>query len=205
MRIVGLTGGIGAGKTTVARLLAPLGAHVIDVDAIGRDVLTPGGSAEAAVLARFGPAVVSRSGQIDRAALAALVFADPAQLAALEAISHPAINAELDRHLDTADAAGAALVVLDMAVLVGSRLGRDLPSGRSYDTVVVVEAPEPVRIRRLVDLRGMTAADARARIEAQPSDEERRRVADHVVINDGDRAGLVAAVTRLAVALGVKP
>jgi dephospho-CoA kinase len=195
MRIVGLTGGIGAGKSTVAARLAVFGVDVIDVDALGREVLEPGGRAEHAVIERFGPSVVGPAGRIDRARLAAVVFADPAELAALEAISHPAINEEIDVRLD--DLPADALVVLDMAVLIGSRLGKDLPSGRRYETVVVVEAREDVRIERLVVQRGMHVADALARIRAQPSDEQRRAVADHIVVNDGDLVALDHAVEAL--------
>lgn len=204
MRIVGLTGGIGAGKSTVAALLAARGAVVVDVDGLGRAVIAPGGRAEAAVIARFGSGVVGPDDHIDRAALARRVFADPADLAALEAISHPAINAELDDHLQRiATDDPDAVVVLDMAILLGSRLGRDLASGRSYGEVVVVEVPVETRLARLIERRGMTEADARARLAAQPTDEERRAVADHVVTNDGDLADLDAAVGRLAVALGL--
>jgi dephospho-CoA kinase len=199
MRVVGLTGGTGAGKSTVAAMLAARGAVVVDVDAIGREVLEPGGGAFDGVVARFGERVRGADGRIDRAALAAIVFADPAALADLEDVSHPAINRELDRRLATQP--DDALVVLDMAILLGSRLGRDLPSGRGYDTVVVVEAPVELRVRRLVDLRSMAETDARNRIASQPTDEERRRVADHVVVNDGDLAALEAQVDALLVAL----
>lgn len=194
MRIVGLTGGMGAGKSTVAAMLAGRGATVIDVDALGREVLEPGGEAYTAVVARFGPVVVAADGRIDRAALAGVVFDNPAALADLQAISHPAINRVLDRRLDGVE---AAVVVLDMAILVESHLGRDLPSGRGYDTVVVVEAPLEVRVARLVSARGVNEADARARIAAQASDEARRAVADHVIVNDGDLAALEAQVDAL--------
>lgn len=194
MRIVGLTGGMGAGKSTVAAMLAGRGAAVIDVDALGREVLEPGGEAYTAVVARFGPVVVAGDGRIDRAALAGVVFDNPATLADLQAISHPAINRVLDRLLDGVE---AGVVVLDMAILVESHLGRDLPSGRGYDTVVVVEAPLEVRVARLVSARGVDEADARARIAAQASDEARRAVADHVIVNDGDLAALEAQVDAL--------
>jgi dephospho-CoA kinase len=139
LRIIGLTGGMGAGKSTVASMLAARGALVVDVDGLGRAVLEPDGEAYAAVVERFGSGVVGEDGRIDRAALAAMVFGDPTALADLTAISHPAINRTLDRWLDSVPA--DAVVVLDMAILVESNLGRDLPSGRGYDTVVVVEAP----------------------------------------------------------------
>jgi dephospho-CoA kinase len=185
---------MGAGKSTVAAMLAGRGAAVIDVDALGREVLEPGGEAYTAVVARFGPVVVAGDGRIDRAALAGVVFDNPAALADLQAISHPAINRVLDRLLDGVE---AGVVVLDMAILVESHLGRDLPSGRGYDTVVVVEAPLEVRVARLVSARGVDEADARARIAAQASDEARRAVADHVIVNDGDLAALEAQVDAL--------
>lgn len=186
MRIVGLTGGIGAGKSTVAAQLARRGAVIIDVDALGRQVLAPGGAAEAAIIKRFG--TVDTDGHVDRGALAAIVFNDADAKADLEDISHPVINAEMDRLLDAC--VPDALVILDMAVLLGSRLGRNLASGRSYDTVVVVEAPLEVRVRRLLDQRGMTEADALARIASQPSDDERRAIADRTLTNDGDLESL---------------
>jgi len=182
--VIGLTGGIGAGKSTVAALLARRGAAVIDVDGLGREVLNRGGRAYDGVVARFGPAVVGDDGQIDRAALATTVFADDRALADLTSISHPAINALLADRLAALDAAHAAVVVLDMAVLVESQLGRGL-----YDTVVVVEAPWPVRLGRLV-ARGITEADAVARREAQATDRERRAVADFVIVNAGDLEAL---------------
>jgi dephospho-CoA kinase len=200
MQIIGLTGGIGAGKSVVAARMAERGAVVIDVDAIGREVLEPSGAAAADVIERFGERVVDDEGRIDRARLAKVVFSDREALAALEDISHPAINVEIDRRLDAMG--DDALVVLDMAILVGSRLGRDLPSGRGYDTVVVVDAPEEIRLARLVDIRGMREPDARARIAAQPRDADRHAVADHIVVNDGDLDALDAGVDALMAALG---
>ena len=198
MRIIGLTGGIGAGKSTASEIFRRHGARLIDVDRLGREVLESGGGAFEGVVDRFGERIVGVDGRIDRAVLAGIVFADRDELAALEGISHPAINREIDRLLDEIAARDPdALVVLDMAVLIGSRLGRDLPSGRGYDTVVVVDAPEPVRIARLVSQRGMSESDARARIAAQPTDDERRAVADHVLVNDGDLDALDRAVADL--------
>ncbi len=191
--IVGMTGGIGSGKSTVAALLAGRGAVIVDVDALGRVVIAPGGRAQAAVIAEFGDAIVDDGGHIDRAALARQVFGRPDELARLSAISHPAINAELADVLDAQ--ASDAIVVLDMAILVESTLGRGDPA-HSYSKVVVVEAPEELRVARAV-ARGMAEADVRARIASQATDEQRRAVADAVVVNDGDLAALEARVADL--------
>ncbi|MFN6119401.1 MAG: dephospho-CoA kinase [Actinomycetes bacterium] len=193
MLIVGMTGGIGSGKSTVAALLAGRGAVIVDVDALGRVVIAPGGRAQAAVIAEFGDAIVDDGGHIDRAALARQVFGRPDELARLSAISHPAINAELADVLDAQ--ASDAIVVLDMAILVESTLGRGDPA-HSYSKVVVVEAPEELRVARAV-ARGMAEADVRARIASQATDEQRRAVADAVVVNDGDLAALEARVADL--------
>jgi dephospho-CoA kinase len=194
--VVGLTGGIGVGKSTVAELLAARGASVVDVDELGWEVLQLGGRATEGVVARFGPVVVGPDGGIDRKALAVLVFRDPAALGDLTAISHPAINEALRERLRMARAAGAQVVVLDMAVLVESRLGYDAGGRRLYDAVVVVEAPWALRLARLVR-RGMTAEEAVARRDAQAFDEERRAHADHIIVNDSDQAHLAAEVGRV--------
>lgn len=193
MSVLGLCGGIGAGKSTVARRLQrEFGAVVIDVDQLGHAVLEPAGRAYDAVIAEFGTHLVTSEGAIDRAALGRLVFSDSQSLAALEAISHPAINHELDQML--AALPDDAIVVLDMAILVESTLGRNLPSGRGYDTVLVVAADREVRLERLVNLRGMDRADALARMDSQATDAERRAVADHVVTNNGTEAELVQQI-----------
>lgn len=194
-RIIGLTGGIGAGKSTVATLLAGLGADVIDVDAIGRTVADVGGRAHDAVVERFGFGILDEEGRLDRAVLASIVFADRSELDALEAISHPAINATLADAV--ADLPADAIVVLDMAILVESILGRwGAGSSEGYDTVVTVEAPMPVRRARLIE-RGMSAGDAERRIASQADDDARRSVAQHVVTNDGDVAALRLEVERI--------
>jgi dephospho-CoA kinase len=191
--IVGLTGGIGAGKSAVAALLAERGAVVIDVDAVGREVLEPGGRAYEGVVAAFGPGILDGAKRIDRAALARVVFGDPSQLALLTAVSHPAINAELVARLDAIPP--DSVVVLDMAILAESNLGR-MDKEHSYTFVVTVEAPLEVRVERAVR-RGMDADDARRRANAQASGEQRRALADVVIVNDGDLAGVSAQVDRL--------
>lgn len=182
--VVGLTGGIGAGKSTLAASLAGRGAQVVDVDAVGRAVIAPGGSAEGEVRSRFGTT--------DRARLAEIVFSDPSARAALEAISWPAIDAELRRAVD---GSSAEVLVLDMAVLAQGNLGKGL-----YEVVVTVEAPKEVRLRRLV-ARGMSADDARARMAAQVSEQRRRALADHVIDNGGALDALEQQAQRLWEAL----
>ena len=172
--VVGLTGGIGAGKSTAARRFVELGAVVIDVDALGHVVLEPGGRARDDVLEAFGT--------VDRRELGGIVFADPDQLARLTAISYPAINAELAARLDAIDDRDA-VVILDMAILAESNLGRGDPE-HSYSVVVTVEAPVDARVARAV-ARGMAEDDVRRRLAAQASDDARRALADHVVVNDG--------------------
>ena len=193
MIVVGLTGGIGAGKSTVSAMLAERGAAVIDVDQLGREVQMCGGRAVEAVASEFGAAVRGADGGIDRPALARIVFADPAALARLTAIVHPAIDAELV--LSIAGLAHSAdpptVVVLDMAVLAESRLGRGI-----YEVVVVVEAPVELRIERAV-ARGMARDDVLARMTHQASDEDRRQIADVVIVNAAGRAELEAAVDDL--------
>lgn len=178
MLVIGLTGGIGAGKSTAATRFAAHGATVVDVDALGHVVLAPGGRAHDAVLAAFGT--------VDRRELGAIVFADPAQLERLTALSHPAINTELTGLLAGIDDDTA--VVLDMAILAESNLGRGL-----YTVVVTVEAPIELRVARAV-ARGMAEVDVRRRLAAQASEDERRRLAEHVLVNDGDEASFVALV-----------
>jgi dephospho-CoA kinase len=178
--VVGLTGGIGVGKSTVCSLLAARGAEVVDVDALGRAVLEPDGGAYAEVVSTFGQTIVGPDGHIDRAALAEIVFGG-GRLAELEAISHPAINARIEELVAAAPEGG--VLVLDMAVLAESRLGYrgDAPL---YRRVVVVEAPMEVRIPRLVE-RGLTESQARDRMSTQAGDDDRRMLADLIITNDG--------------------
>ncbi len=191
--VIGLTGGIGSGKSTVAGLLAGHGAQVIDVDAVGREVIASGGRAEAAVLDAFGSSIADADGHIDRASLAQAVFGNPEALARLTAISHPAINEVLVERIDALPV--DSVVVLDMAILVESHLGKAMPR-HAYTKVIVVEAPDELRIARAV-ARGMQADDVRRRIASQATDAERRAVADAVVRNDSDLTDLEAAVASL--------
>jgi dephospho-CoA kinase len=190
---VGLTGSLGSGKSTVGRALAARGATVIDADEVARRVVAPGTAGEQAVLARFGPAVTAPDGHLDRKALAAVVFADPGERRALEAITHPLVRGQMAQELSSAR---APVVVIELPLLTAS--GR-----RQYDLdrVVLVEAPEDLAVSRAVS-RGMAEQDVRARIAAQPSDADRRAAADRVLVNDGDRAQLEQAVDELWVWLG---
>jgi dephospho-CoA kinase len=185
---VGLTGGVGSGKSTVAALLAEHGAMVVDADAIAREVVAPGTPGLAAVLERFGPGVAAPDGSLDRTALAAVVFGDDAARADLNAIVHPLVRARSAEL--TADVPAGAIVVHDIPLLVEA----DLAGG--FDVVVVVEADPQTRLRRL-ERRGLAPADARARMATQATDEQRRAVAHEIVANDGDRAALRAEVDEL--------
>lgn len=185
---VGLTGGVGSGKSTVAALLAEHGAVVIDADAIAREVVAPGTPGLAAVLERFGAAVTAPDGSLDRAALAAIVFADDAARADLNAIVHPLVGARTAELM--AEVPAETVVVHDIPLLVeGDRAG-------GFDVVVVVEADPQTRLRRL-ERRGLPPSDARARMAAQATDEQRRAAAHEIVANDGDRAALRAEVDEL--------
>lgn len=184
---VGLTGGIGSGKSTVARILVELGAVVVDADAIARDVVAPGTPGLAAVGRAF-PGVVD-DGALDRAALAVAVFADPAARATLEAITHPLVFAETRRRV--AAAGQDAIVVHDVPLIVEAHLGD------RYDVVVVVGASADVRRARLRRSRGMSDEQVAERMAAQATDAERRAVADHWIANEGTEADLRVAVERL--------
>jgi dephospho-CoA kinase len=188
---VGLTGGIGSGKSTVADLLVQRGAVLIDADRIAREVVLPDGPAFGPLVERFGPGILTPEGTVDRAALAAIVFPDPEALAALNAITHPAIGAVMaERRAREKDT--DRVVVLDIPLLVPAH--RDL---LALDAVVVVDCPVDVALDRLVEQRGFTRADAEARIAAQLDREERRSGADFVIDNGSDLPHLEAEVDRV--------
>lgn len=190
MRIA-VTGGIGSGKSAVTSRLAARGAVVVDADALAREVVEPGTPGLAAVVAEFGEGVLRPDGSLDRPALAAIVFADAERRAALEAIVHPLVGRRSQELLDAAPP--DAVVVYDVPLLAESaHLGRV----EGFDAVVVVEAPLETRVQRLVT-RGLSEDDARARIAAQASDEDRRAIADHLVDNSSDLDALDAVVDRL--------
>jgi dephospho-CoA kinase len=189
MLFVGLTGGIGSGKSSVAARLAELGAVVIDSDRLAREVVEPGTDGYDAVVERFGDKVLSPGGAIDRAALAAEIFGDAAARKDLEAIIHPRVRAR------TAEIAQSAppgsVVVNDVPLLIEAGLSS------AYNMVIVVLASEDTRIARLTTGRGMAESEARARIAAQATDEQRRAAADVVIVNDGTLDELRAEVDRV--------
>jgi dephospho-CoA kinase len=188
---IGLTGGIGSGKSAVADLLVGRGAVLIDADQVAREVVTPGGPAYQPLIDRFGPGIVAADGLIDRPALAAVAFADDAARADLNAITHPAIGAAMIEALE-AFAETDKVVVLAIPLLTA--LHRET---MKLDKVVVVDCPTDIALDRLLAQRGMARADAEARIRAQISREERKENADYVLDNSGDRAALEAEVERL--------
>ncbi|MFD7733341.1 dephospho-CoA kinase [Kitasatospora phosalacinea] len=186
---IGLTGGIGAGKSEVSRQLAAHGAVIVDSDVIAREVVAPGTPGLAAVAAEFGPDVLLPDGALDRPALGRVVFADPARLAELNAIVHPLVRA---RSAELESAAGPdAVVVHDVPLLAENGLAP------LYDLVVVIDVPDDERLRRLVGLRGMAEDEARSRMAAQATREDRLAVADLVLDNSGDLEQLTARVDEL--------
>lgn len=193
---VGLTGGIAAGKSAVARQLAELGAVLIDADAIARAVVEPGTPGLAAVVAAFGPGILTADGALDRPALGALVFADDAAREKLNSIVHPLVRAESAR-LRAAAPAGA-VVVQDIPLLV------ETGQGAHFDAVLVVAAPREERLRRMIEDRGMSREDALARIAAQASDAERAAVADILIENSGTLDQLREKVTEIWESLNEK-
>jgi dephospho-CoA kinase len=192
---VGLTGGIGSGKSTVGDLLVQRGAILIDADRIAREVVVPGGPAYEPLVARFGPGILAPDGTIDRAALAAVAFADADALAALNAITHPAISAVMAQRRAAAQE-GEGVVVLDVPLLKPEHRG-----ALALEVVVVVDCPVEIAVERLVGQRGFSRPDAQARIAAQATREERRQGADFVIDNSTDRAHLEVEVDRVWAAL----
>ena len=191
MLAVGLTGGIGSGKSAVAALLVERGAVLVDADQVARDVVAPGGPAYQPLIDRFGSAIVAADGTIDRKALASAAFADEATRLELNAITHPAIGTAMiaarDAHEGTDDIVVMAIPLLTAAHRETVKL----------DVVVVVDCPTDVALERLLGQRGFDRADAEARIRAQISREERCKEADYVLDNSGDRAALEAEVATL--------
>jgi len=186
---VGLTGGVASGKSTVAAILAELGAVVVDADLLAREVVAPGTPGLAAVVAEFGDGVLGADGSLDRPALGAVVFADEAARRRLEAIVHPLVRAR-GRELEEAAPPGA-VVVHDIPLLA------ETGQAAGFDAVVVVDVPVETQVERMVSQRGMSREDAEARIAAQATREQRLAVATYVVDNTGTREDLRDRVTEV--------
>lgn len=192
MALVALTGGIASGKSTIARRLAEHGAVIVDADQIVREVQAPGSPVLDEIAAQFGSAVIGPDGSLDRAALGGLVFADAAARARLNAIVHPAVRRESARRFAEALATDPdAVVVYDVPLLVEARVEDP------WELIVVAHAPADLRRRRLVELRGLTEADAAARIAAQMDDAARLAVADVVIDTAGSLEDTLAQTDAL--------
>lgn len=186
---VGLTGGIGAGKSEVSRRLVALGAVLIDGDAIAREVVRPGTPGLAAIVAEFGADVLLPDGTLDRPRLGRIVFSESARLARLNAITHPLIGQRSQELFEAAPSDG--IVVYDMPLLAENNLAS------LHDVNIVVDVPVEMQVDRLVRQRGMTEEDARSRIAAQAGREQRRAIADFVIDNSGPLDALDAKIDEL--------
>lgn len=194
MKLIALTGGIASGKSTIGRRLAALGAVRIDADQLARDAVAPGSQGLARVVERFGSGILDREGGLDRAALGRIVFGDADALAELNAIVHPEVRRIFTARVAEAEAADPeAVVIYEVPLLVeGGAAARE-----GVDLVVVADAPVEQRVARLVELRGMSEEDARARIANQASDEDRRAIADRLIDTSGSEDETIAQVDRL--------
>ncbi len=190
MRLIAITGGIGSGKSTVAQGLVAHGAVLVDADAIVKELQEPGTDVFNAMVERWGEGIVADDGSLDRAAVAAIVFADEQALTDLNELVHPAVRTEMAARIDVL-AETDAVVLQDIPLLAESKRG---PGGAS--AVVVVDCPVEVAIQRLIDYRSFDRADAEARVAAQASREDRRALADFVIDNGGTPTALAAEIDR---------
>jgi len=185
-RRIGLTGGIGSGKSTVARLLAELGARVIDADRIVHELQAPGTPLLAEIVQAFGPGILRPDGSLDRPALGAIVFRDAEARTRLNQIVHPRVGEEMARREREAREAGAPLVVLDVPLLLeGRKAGTGTAARLGFDAIVVVWVPEAIQIARTMARDGCSREEASRRIHAQMPLDEKRALADHVIDNAG--------------------
>lgn len=191
MKKIGLTGGIGSGKSTVAKLLADAGFAVVDADKIAREIMEPGSPVLDDVAAAFGDDLIRADGSLDRGELARRAFVDKQATEKLNSITHPAIRAESERRFAAAEAAGEPAVVYDMPLLVELGMHRDM------DLTVVVDVDAEERVRRLTSSRGLDEADARARIAQQIDAATRNAAADIIIDNNGDPSALKPQVDAL--------
>jgi dephospho-CoA kinase len=183
--VIGVTGNIASGKSSVLRRLAELGAKTIDADRVYHDLIQPGLPLWSALVQAFGDEIVGIRGEIDRGALAALAFGDPARLATLDRITHPAVIAEIERLIAASD---APVLAVDAVKLIESGMKR------LCDAVWLVEAPATTRIERLIDRNGLSRAEAERRVAAHPDSPAKRDLADAVIANDGSLDALRAKV-----------
>lgn len=188
MLLLGLTGGIGSGKSTVSAELARRGAVVIDADLVVRELQSPGGAVLAAMVEHFGEEILAPDGTLNRQAVADIVFNDPDELKALNAIVHPKVGEEIDSRIE-AQRTTDNVVILDVPLLVESK---------AYETegIIVVDTDPELAVQRLVEFRGFNADDARARMKLQATRDERRAVAAFIVPNDGSQEELLARIEK---------
>lgn len=188
MHVVALTGNIASGKSTVAQLITAKGVPLIDADRLAREAVAPGSAALTRIADRWGAAMVGADGELDRAALRAVVFGQPAQLTLLNAIVHPEVDRLRKVQLNTARERGVPIVLCDIPLLFEANLAGDA------DTVILVDAPSAIRLERLEQSRGLDRATAQAMIAAQMPSEEKRALADFVIENAGSIEKLHSAV-----------
>jgi dephospho-CoA kinase len=199
MKLIGLTGGIASGKSTVASRLVEHGAVLVDADVLAREVVEPGTPGLAAIRAEFGESVISTDGSLNRPALGAIVFADAAKREALNAITHPAIWRRARELFDAARTVDPNVVIVyDVPLLAEAAADRPM----AFDLVVVVQADLDTRIARMVELRGMSRAEAEGRLRAQASDAERLKFADLVIDSNGTLEQTLAQTDALWASLG---
>lgn len=197
-KIIGLSGGIGSGKSTVTRMLAELGATTVDADAIVHELQAPGTPMLAQIAEAFGAQVIREDGSLDRAALGAIVFRDPEARARLGDLVHPPVIAEMVRRAKAAVAAGAPLVVLDIPLFFeGQKAGTGTATAMDYDATVLVWVPRAVQIERTVARDGCDVAEAERRVAAQMPIDEKRALATHVIDNSGSLEATRAQVEAL--------
>ncbi len=189
MLLLGLTGGIGSGKSTVSSELARRGAIVIDADQVVRELQSPGGAVLAAMVEHFGDGILNDDGTLNRQSVADIVFNDPEQLKALNAIVHPKVGEEIDRRIEN-ERDSDHIVILDVPLLVESK---------AYETegIIVVDTDPEIAVQRLVEFRGFKAEDARSRMKLQATREERRAEAAWIVPNDGTQEELMNEIDKL--------
>lgn len=181
MTVVALTGGVGAGKSTVAEVLASLGAHIIDADLLARQAVEPGSQALEEIAARFGPSVLDEKGHLDRGKLGTIVFSDASARSALNDIVHPQVKKLYDEALAMAELERPDTVIVYVVPLLA-----EARQVSEFDSVIVVHAPAAMRVQRLMEYRGMSSAEARERVDAQVSDEKRLSLAHVVLDASGD-------------------